>query len=200
MTRIFWQKYTSTKNFQSKVFLVFKRGERSSMKSLPVIPHWFAFMKHEPSWPVLRDAKEYHRDGALCHTTAINDSWTTNWGRAGCVSCRILMQDLSHTLCRRGWINTAINKTTKPLEFVWTLTPLFSGSGLCPWGRGGVFSLQEVVKLAQVQGHVTTVSAVAWLIMQNNHKTVSWGHPAELEQCVREPTTQLWTFSCTSLN
>lgn len=51
------------------------------------------------------------------------------------------------------------------------------------------------MKLAQVQGHVTTVSAVDWLIIRTTIKdsllTVSWGHPAGLEQCVREPTAAL---------
>lgn len=40
-----------------------------------------------------------------------------------------------------------------PLFFSPPLTPLFSGSGLCPWGRGGVFSLQKIVELAQIQAH-----------------------------------------------
>lgn len=65
-------------------------------------------------------------------------------------------------------------QTTYLLELVLSLTPLFSGSGLCPWGRGGVFSLQEIVKLDQVQGY----TAIAWLIRQNEQSMLSQDHPA----------------------
>lgn len=43
-----------------------------ALKGFAVIPHW-AFMRHHPSWAVFWDAKGYHRNGALCHTTAIKD-------------------------------------------------------------------------------------------------------------------------------